>query len=268
MLRSRISRRVLADQHIAISSQYHDQLEHGPISDAHRFIGIIDTQFSMSECLTSTIQELLPRATGVQTRIHVDGNKDVTFPYIPDHIEYILYELCKNSVLTAKRRGRKEAMSDLSVTIADDGRWIGVRVSDQCEYSRRGGLSWAFTDHNDTAGGIPADPAPARHPSHQPPLSSSRSSLLSFSHPRALSLLPQLRSLTRLGGTILEQTDSESDGRLGAAGERKDLGMGLAMSKVYAEYFGGMMELHTMEGGGTDAILRIEKMGTRGEVVT
>ncbi|KAI9281801.1 branched-chain alpha-ketoacid dehydrogenase [Sporodiniella umbellata] len=46
---------------------------------------------------------------------------------------------------------------------------------------------------------------------------------------------------------------------------RVQLGIGLPMSKVYAEYWGGKIDLVTMEGFGTDAYVKIPKLGTRNE---
>ncbi|KAI8973765.1 branched-chain alpha-ketoacid dehydrogenase [Mycotypha africana] len=43
------------------------------------------------------------------------------------------------------------------------------------------------------------------------------------------------------------------------------LGIGLPMSKVYAEYWGGDINIMTMEGYGTDAYVRIPKLGIQNE---
>ncbi|KAI8051366.1 branched-chain alpha-ketoacid dehydrogenase, partial [Gilbertella persicaria] len=43
------------------------------------------------------------------------------------------------------------------------------------------------------------------------------------------------------------------------------LGIGLPMSRVYAEYWGGDINLVTMEGYGTDAYVRIPRLGTTSE---
>ncbi|CAO3667360.1 unnamed protein product [Rhizopus stolonifer] len=43
------------------------------------------------------------------------------------------------------------------------------------------------------------------------------------------------------------------------------LGIGLPMSKVYAEYWGGSVSLVTMQGFGTDAYLQLPRLGTRNE---
>lgn len=41
------------------------------------------------------------------------------------------------------------------------------------------------------------------------------------------------------------------------------LGIGLPMSRVYAEYWGGSLEQTTMNGYGADVYLHIEKLGNR-----
>lgn len=43
------------------------------------------------------------------------------------------------------------------------------------------------------------------------------------------------------------------------------LGMGLPMSRVYAEYWAGNLELHSLEGYGVDAFLQISKLGNKNE---
>ena len=43
------------------------------------------------------------------------------------------------------------------------------------------------------------------------------------------------------------------------------LGMGLPMSRVYAEYWAGQLELHSLEGYGVDAFLQISKLGNKNE---
>lgn len=106
---------------------------------------------------------------------------------------------------------------------------------------------------------------PHTHEPDAPTLTqSSRSALLSFSHPHTYSALPVLRRLDRIGATVDEQIGPEADDRLGNPGERDDLGMGLGLCKVMAEYFGGHLELFSSYGGGTDAYLTIPRLGTQG----
>ncbi|EGE04067.1 hypothetical protein TEQG_03099 [Trichophyton equinum CBS 127.97] len=46
------------------------------------------------------------------------------------------------------------------------------------------------------------------------------------------------------------------------------LGMGLPMSRVYAEYWAGTLELHSLEGYGVDAFLQISRLGNQNEQVS
>jgi len=46
------------------------------------------------------------------------------------------------------------------------------------------------------------------------------------------------------------------------------LGMGLPLSRVYAEYWAGSLELHSLEGYGVDALLQISKLGNKNEQLT
>ena len=43
------------------------------------------------------------------------------------------------------------------------------------------------------------------------------------------------------------------------------LGMGLPLSRVYAEYWAGSLALHSLEGYGVDAFLQISKLGNKNE---
>lgn len=63
----------------------------------------------------------------------------------------------------------------------------------------------------------------------------------------------------RMPTSIDERANQAAD--LGQA----HLGMGLPMSRVYAEYWGGELQVMTLEGYGTDAYLRIPRLGTKAE---
>lgn len=46
------------------------------------------------------------------------------------------------------------------------------------------------------------------------------------------------------------------------------LGMGLPLSRVYAEYWAGNLDLHSLEGYGTDMFLQISRLGNKNEQLT
>lgn len=132
MLRSRISRRVLAEQHLALTNQFNDLHDHGPAAKQGRHIGIIDTSLSPAESIKA-LEPLLPKVTGVKTEIIIEGNTDVRLAFIQEHIQYIVFELLKNSVLAALKTGRPDAAGKVYVTIADNPMSVGIRVSDEGE---------------------------------------------------------------------------------------------------------------------------------------
>lgn len=45
----------------------------------------------------------------------------------------------------------------------------------------------------------------------------------------------------------------------------RHLGIGLTLSRIYAEYWGGELQVMTMDGHGTDAYVRIPRLGTNTE---
>lgn len=137
MLRSRIARRVLAEQHIALTTQYHEAIEHGPIQDANNYIGIINTNLSPYKSINS-LENFLPQVTGITTHINIESRKknaekEIKFAFIEDHLQFIVFELIKNSVLAALKEGRIEKAQNVNVTISETDHLIGVRVSDECE---------------------------------------------------------------------------------------------------------------------------------------
>lgn len=69
-------------------------------------------------------------------------------------------------------------------------------------------------------------------------------------------------------GTSDQNKKRSYDGSLGSLTSRPPnlrLGMGLPMSRVYAEYWAGLLELHSLEGYGVDAFLQISKLGNKNE---
>lgn len=136
MLRSRIARRVLAEQHIALTTQYHDTLEHGPLQDSHRYIGIIDTSLSPYESIKS-LETILPQVTGISNiEININGNnaKNIRFAFINDHLQFICFELIKNSIIAAIKNGQLQKAGKVYVTLSETASLVGVRISDECEF--------------------------------------------------------------------------------------------------------------------------------------
>jgi hypothetical protein len=113
----RISRRVIAEQHLALSHTYHAPW-YSPgakLSDSE-FIGEVFLKCFAKDVVTrcgSAVSEILQRAYGpgvALPEIRIDGHLDANFPYILSHLEYIIGELLRNSVqaVAEKHQRRKD----------------------------------------------------------------------------------------------------------------------------------------------------------------
>ncbi|KAI0081785.1 alpha-ketoacid dehydrogenase kinase [Panus rudis PR-1116 ss-1] len=284
MLVSRISRRVLAEHHIALS-HFAKSTRDGEQSQKDH-VGIIHTGLNVKECIDRCTMYLRNRRTdadgdlveGVNeadwSEVIVDGHLDTRFAYIRQHLEYIIFELLKNSLrATRLKHPHARQLPPIGATIVAGENHVMIRISDQ-----GGGLS------------IPQIKSP--------------SDLFSFSHVRNATRLEDSRlgalrtaSSRREGvkATVDEQIDSwqhllkdgnssDADELARTGGGKAPLpriGIGLPMSNIYATYFGGSLELVSMDGygglpvydvsqlyssaypcAGTDVYLRLPRLGT------
>jgi pyruvate dehydrogenase kinase 2/3/4 len=245
----RISRRVIAEQHIALTESHHEQ-RHKPSSksqfdpDEVDHVGEIFLRCnakSVIETCGSVIRELMQRTYGRGRQlpeIKIEGHLDATFPYILSHLEYIISELLRNSIQATMEHGegKYDIPPPIEVLICETAQHVIMRFSD-----RGGGISLDILPH-----------------------------IWSFSKgPRRNMRLENLNRVPKLAATMQElQTANERDSSLSSLSGRLPelrLGIGLPMSKIYAEYWAGSLQLHSLEGYGVDAYLQISKLGNKNE---
>ncbi|KKY18381.1 putative pyruvate dehydrogenase kinase [Phaeomoniella chlamydospora] len=176
-------------------------------------------------------------------QINIRGHTEATFPYILSQLEYIIGELLRNSVqaLMAKYEASKTEPPPIDVLICEAPQHVIIRISDQ-------------------GGGIPRDIVPY---------------LWSFTKgPRRGTRMTNWQKVPSMAATNeelmvnLKGTQNKRDDSLSTLSSRPPdlrLGMGLPMSRVYAEYWAGALELHSLEGHGVDAFLTISKLGNQNE---
>ncbi|GAA5822809.1 hypothetical protein JCM10212_001751 [Sporobolomyces blumeae] len=190
MLRSRISRRVITEQHIALTEQFRDRQQRKgkgrDVDDKEETrVGLVDTKLNAAD-VVRRCQEFLKRRKGPegQVPILIEGATDVAFAYIEEHLEFMLFELIKNAAFaTALAHGSAAPNYPITVTIVHQPRELTIRVSDQ-----GGGIP--------PYGGLPPDPLdlslmPRAHHGQttqqmvaNAPLLSQRLDIFSFSHMR------------------------------------------------------------------------------------
>ncbi|KAK4542316.1 hypothetical protein LTR36_006969 [Oleoguttula mirabilis] len=260
LLRSRISRRVIAEQHLALTETFHSPWhfdgKKSHMSPDDEFVGEIFLKCNAKEIIeqcAKTASELTAKAYGPDVaipKIVLQGHLDTTFPYIPSHLEYIIGELFRNSIQAVVEQEGSAKPPPIEVLVCEAAQHVIIRVSDQ-------------------GGGIDRDILPY---------------LWSFAKgPRRKKRLQNLGQVPQLAATMQELQLPPSDPDVvGATGEKfgsplatlssrpPDLriGIGLPMSRIYAEYWAGSLELHSLEGYGCDAFLQISRLGNRNEVLS
>lgn len=256
MLVSRISRRVLAEHHISLSGTVAQRLKGEPLPHDH--VGIIYTGLSVKDCIEKCTRVLRKRPHNIDQDFDIsgsswseliqDGHVDTKFPYIREHLEYIIFELLKNSFrATRLKHSNAEQLPPIRATVVAGANDVCIRISDQ-----GGGLL------------IPQIQSP--------------SDLFSFSHLRnatrledsRLGALRSVSSSTRgMTATVEEQMKRWEKAQQSLDGDEDigdnshpRLGIGLPMSNIFARYFGGSLQLVSLDGYGTDVYLRLPKLGT------
>lgn len=223
MLRSRISRRVITEQHLALSQSSQDD----STDDDH--IGTIFTKCNPNNILEKCIALIETRLSGNEKCPHfnIDGSTGCgDFTYISEHIEYIVFQLLANSVRhTLQFHKLNSEPPPVNITICSNDTDILIRISDQ-----GGGMSpetyrdlWSFTSQRRF---------------------------------KAFETIPQMAA------RIAEEEEEPWSWQ---GQEDQHLGIGLPMSKVYSEYWGGELQIMSMEGFGTEAYLRIPRLGNQTE---
>ncbi|CAH1767654.1 12401_t:CDS:2, partial [Entrophospora sp. SA101] len=274
MLRSRISRRVLAEQQIALTENWHDPNYSYGQENYDGNIGIVSTRCNprdiVERCAKMT-RNLCRKAYGVEPPdIVIDDNgEDITFTYIPDHIEYILYELLKNSIRgvieshknTSSATDKSSSLTSyppIKVTVCSNPTDVYFRVSDQ-----GGGISddlylniWSFSrkksssSSNDSMNStVDSDEVNDRNNNNNTTTAPDVDKSNKFSN---------FQKVPKLAGKVDEYESLIIPPKL-------NLGIGLPMSKVYAEYWDGGLELVTMDGFGTDSYVKVSRLGNREE---
>ncbi|OTB14047.1 hypothetical protein K445DRAFT_76175 [Daldinia sp. EC12] len=259
ILRSRISRRVIAEQHLALTETFNSHwFSPGAKLSESEFIGEVFIKCIAKDVIehcAKAVQDLARSANGPGTKIpeiRINGHMESSFPYILSHLEYIVGELLRNSVqaVIEKHQKSKDPTSDpppIEVTLCEAPQHVIIRISDQ-------------------GGGIPRDILPYLWSFGKGPLKNQRLENLGQVPLMAATLQELKVNDSKLTG--LQSQRSGHDSSLSSLATRPPnlrLGMGLPLSRVYAEYWAGSLGLHSLEGYGVDAFLQISKLGNKNE---
>jgi len=202
---SRIGIRILIGQHIAL---------HGPHQEG--YIGLICKNVSpmqVAEQAIADARDICIRQYGSAPDVDIYGVLDLTFPYVPEHLHHMVFELVKNSLRAVNDRfeDSDDIAPNIRVIIADGVEDVTIKVSDEGGGIPRSGLNNIWT-YLYTTGDTPVVTSDDFDPENTPAV---------------------------LAG----------------------YGYGLPVSRLYARYFGGDLQIISMEGYGTDAYLHLHRLG-------
>ncbi len=257
----RISRHVIAEQHLALTETFHSSwhFPHAfqPKKSRTEFIGEVFLRCNAKEVVercAATVRELSGQAYGPNVpipEVKIHGHLTATLTYIPAHLEYIIGELLRNSVQAAVEQSKATTgiPPAIEVLICETPQHVIFRISDH-----GGGVSPTILPH-----------------------------LWSFvKGPRRHARLENLNKITHLSAILQEINVLKSEPTKNSVEERRTpvdgslrsltgrppslrLGIGLSMSRVYAEYWAGSLDLRSLDGYGVDAFLQILKLGNKNE---
>lgn len=213
---SRIGIRFLAGQYLAVREQQQ------PADDD--FIGMICLRTSPRDVVRQAADDakrMCRRQYGRAPLVDITGRLDLTFPFMPSYLHYILLELLKNALRATCETHGNNPLPPVQVIIADgmENEDVVIKIADEGGGIRRSQInkiwSYLFTT---------ADPSIQK----------------GF-----------------VGGH-----DHGDDSPIAG------LGYGLPISRSYCRYFGGALDLMSMEGFGTDAFVHLKRLGDSEEPTT
>lgn len=254
----RISRRVIAEQHLSLTETYNSPyFSPGAKLSESDFIGEVFIKCSAAmviENCAATVKKIASLTNPPDAKIpevKIEGHLETSFPFILSHLEYIIGELLRNSVQAVIERHQKygDPAADpppIEVTIAEAPQHATIRISDR-------------------GGGVPRDELPYLWAFSKGPTSQQRLENLGRV-PKLAATMQELHVEEELGRADLKRPLYQ--GSLASLTSRPPdlrLGMGLPLSRVYAEYWAGSLELHSLEGYGVDAFLQISRLGNKNE---
>jgi pyruvate dehydrogenase kinase 2/3/4 len=193
--------------------------------------GIIESEMSPLDVAKQAAADatyLCTHHLGECPPIQFHCSADLTLTYVPMHLHYMLFEVLKNAT-----RASVEHCSAFDLDVS--ARPVKVVIAD--------GREDITIKVSDEAGGIPR---------------SEIDNVWTYLHSTA----PSPGRMNRdVGSTAYAGGQGMSCSTAPLAG----FGVGLPLSRLYARYFGGDLQLLSMDGFGTDAFLHLNRLGSNCE---
>lgn len=264
MLRSRISRRVIVEEHLSLTEIYK---QHPYQTKPPDYIGEIFVDCNakkhfeiVADLIKESMLEFFPNRENMPDVV-IEGDVKTSFPFMVPHLHYLFGEILRNSYeATIKTHGAStdKKLPPIKIAIVNSKKQVLFRISDQ-----GGGIShhklesiWNFGKNPELA----------------------RQSLANFHRIPGLQMYSNLQ-VTPAGSSIVETHDALGQTSVGDINNsstttkkstldqlitrpyKYKLGLGLPMCRVYADYWNGDLTMNSLEGYGSDTSLTLSKLG-------
>jgi len=132
---TRIGNRLLTEHHLALHDDLNLQKKVAYETSSSDYVGVVHQKCKpgyMAESIAKKVQEVAYLVYGVAPQMNVSGDVDVEFPYVPEHIRFVLFELLKNSVRASIEHHRHSREIPPVETIICKGKNdIFIKISDR-----------------------------------------------------------------------------------------------------------------------------------------
>ncbi|PVV05427.1 hypothetical protein BB560_000052 [Smittium megazygosporum] len=259
LISSRIGLRVIGEHQVWLSRQFYAQLDKANnLNRSKNFSseennsdedwnGSIHTKLNILKLMTQCclhVQKMCRLHYGIAPSFEFDGSLNTKFSYIPSHLEYMSIELLKNAFRASTEKAiQLQGMQNSIINMFQDEAENTTKVNPVKITISKGGQSVCIKIQ-DHGGGIRTEDE---------------------------------RSIYDYSFTTYKTRDSEQQEGLGllseihlsnaAGGSIAGLGFGLPMTKVYAGYFGGSLDLFSMPGHGCDAFLQLPSIEASPKII-
>ena len=247
---SRVGIRVLAGQYLALRDQLLDRPQEPGISSD--YVGMICKRTSPYRIVNRAIEDatrLCEDQFGFAPTVVVRGRVDLTFSYLPTHLHYIVLELIKNSMRATVEFHKDRVLSRPSFSLVASSNKEGSKFHRSNKRLDFPPVTIIIADSPnnedvvikicDEGGGIPR---------------SAMNNIWSYLFTTAD---PDIQK------SVLKPIDDgeeESNSKAATSPILAGLGVGLPLARNYARYFGGDLDLISLEGYGTDAYLYLPRL--------
>lgn len=277
LLRARISRRLIVEEHLSVTANYVSGKKENTLvlGDIFQECSALEYISQASSTCEKFIKDMYYNDIPLPKLI-VEGITNLKFYFLPSHLKYLLNEILRNvyeaTIKDFIRKGLPHP-EDIKITIIQNSESYIIKISDKA-----GGLLhsneniWSFAKSKERAKEslsnfhrLPGLQTVSLY-DHLYQGDKSNTSQDETMFQQNVMTRPYLRtSLEPMTHWNLNKGQFKFETPLIEMSERSfryKLGIGLAMCKVYAEYWNGELSLHSVPGYGSDTILTLGNLLT------